>query len=399
MKLAALVLIAAPTALLFYAYVGYPLLLRLLAFFRRRPSSATNPERWPFVTITLPAYNEEKQIRGSLENLLLLDYPADRRQILVVSDASTDRTDAIVREFAARGVELLRLRRRSGKTAAENAALPHLRGEIVVNTDASTRFHPAGLKPLIAAFGDPTVGVASGRDVSVSARADDANRGEAGYVGYEMWVRGLETRIGGIVGASGCYYAIRADLHRMLLPEAAVRDFAAPLIAREHGYRSVSVEDAVCYVPRTASLRREYQRKVRTMSGGMDTLLVFRRMLNPMQYGIFGWMLASHKLCRWLVPVGVLPALVGLVLLAWVAGGPVAAVGCVVAGLLLAAALAWIWSTDRKEPRPLLLLAYAAAGNVAALHAWSRILRGKLPTTWDPTPRDTIDVKMERAAR
>src|SRR5690606_27074054 len=163
-------LIGLPVAVVGYTYVGYPLLLWLLS---RRPPRPTGPVQsalsaeWPSISISVPVYNEEAQIRGLIESLLALDYPADRRQILIVSDASTDRTDEIVREYAGRGVELFRVPARGGKTAAENAAAPRLRGEIVVNTDASIRILPGSLKPLIASFADPEVGVASGRDVSV----------------------------------------------------------------------------------------------------------------------------------------------------------------------------------------------------------------------------------------
>src|SRR5439155_18332143 len=214
-----------------------------------------------------------------------------------------------------RGVELLRLPERRGKTAAENAARAHLRGTIIVNTDASVRIALQALKPLVAAFADPTVGVASGRDVSVARVGAEANAGESTYVGYEMWVRALETRVAGIVGASGCLYACRRRLYMRLVPEALSRDFAAALMAREAGYRSVAVRDAVCYVPRVASLHAEYRRKVRTITRGWQTLVYMRHLLNPFRYGLFAWMLFSHKICRWLAPWAIGLAIVGLIAL------------------------------------------------------------------------------------
>ncbi|HEX2191140.1 MAG TPA: glycosyltransferase family 2 protein, partial [Longimicrobiaceae bacterium] len=337
MTLAAWILVAAPVLLVAYAYGGYPLLLAAVARGRgRRP--AAEPAEWPTVSISLPAYNEEGQIRGAIESLLALDYPAGRKQVLVVSDASTDRTDDIVLEYADRGVELLRMPQRGGKTAGENAAAARLTGEIVVNTDASIRIRPDALRPLVARFADPTVGVASGRDVSVARTGDDKNAGEAGYVGYEMKVRALETAVGGIIGASGCFYAIRAHLHRAPLPVHLSRDFASALTAREHGYRAVSVDDAVCYVPRTSSLHREYRRKVRTIARGMETLWFKRHLMNPLRHGAFAWMLLSHKVARWLVPWSALAGVAGILVLAvdhpW--ARVAAAAGAVVA--LLAAA-------------------------------------------------------------
>ncbi len=384
-------LIVSALALVAYTYFVYPLVLKLLATLRPPSRATQGPAEWPTISITVPVYNEEAQIRAAIESLLQLDYPFDKRQILIVSDASSDRTDEIVAEFADRGVELLRLPQRVGKTAAENAARTRLRGEIVVNTDASVRIHPHALKPLIASFTDPTVGVASGRDISVARLDDQGNLGERGYVGYEMWVRDLETRVSGIIGASGCFYAIRADLHMHPVPEALSRDFCAALGAREKGYRAVSVENAICFVPRGPSLRREYRRKVRTMTRGIQTLLYKRHLLNPFRYGAFAWMLFSHKLCRWLVPWALITAAacVGLLSLteSWARWG-VAVVA--LAGLL--GGLGWNWPRRRRMPRVLALASYFIAGNVAAVHAWIQALRGKRHATWDPTRREVVGV-------
>ena len=308
-------LIGLPVVFAIYAYLGYPLLLRLLSLLRPAKSRPADPAQWPSISISVPAYNEEASIRGTIESLLALDYPRERCQIVIISDASTDRTDEIVSEYAGRGVDLLRLGNRSGKTAAENAAASRLRGDIVVNTDASIRILPQSLKPLIRAFQDPTVGVASGRDLSVGDLNVVATSDESRYVGYEMWLRSLETSCGSIVGASGCFYAIRRELHQNLFPEALSRDFASALVAREHGLRAVSVDEALCLVPRSVSLPREFHRKVRTMARGLETLWFKRQLLNPFRYGSFAWMLASHKLCRWLVFLFAPLLLIGLAML------------------------------------------------------------------------------------
>ena len=381
-------LIAIPFFVGFYAYIGYPLTLWIVQRFRA-PREIHEPERWPLISITVPAYNEEAQIRGTIDSLLKLDYPADRRQIMIVSDASTDRTDEIVREYADRGIQLLRVEERRGKGAAENAAAQHLTGEIVINTDASIRIAPDAIRPLIARFTDPQVGLASGRDVSVSSLDAEANVGESGYVGYEMWIRQLETRLSGIVGASGCFYAIRTHLHREPLPEHVSRDFAAAIVAREHGYRAVSVDEATCLVPRTGSLRSEYRRKVRTMTRGMDTLWFKRALLDPRRYGVFSWMLFSHKVCRWLLPWAAPLGLVGLMLLAPSQTLAAAALAAA-AGILLLGAAGWLLAEHIRLPRILSVPAFALASNFAAIHAGTRALQGKANALWEPTRREVI---------
>lgn len=382
-------LIAVALAFAAYTYVGYPLLLGLAGLCRRRRPPFARPEEWPAISIVLPVYNEAGVVRQTLDNLLRLDYPPDRRQILVVSDASSDRTEAIVREYAGRGVELLQLPRRGGKTAAENAALPLLRGDIIVTTDASARPERGALKALIASFADPTVGVASGHYVSVARLDGRANHGESWYVGYDMWVRQLETRVAGIPGAAGCFHAVRAPIHLRVLPEEISRDFAAALLAREQGLRTVSVESAVCTVPRVPSLRKEYRRKVRTIVRGWHTLHFKRALLNPFRHGLFAWILASHKVCRWVIPHVALPALVALPCLArtfwwarWGAG--------LAAGAGLCAALAWWWPEHRRLPKLVALPAYLVVGNVAALSASVRAIKGERTPVWEPTRREAV---------
>ena len=254
------------------------------------------------------------------------------------------------------------------------------------------------MKHLVAAFHDPTVGVASGRDMSVSNLDDRLNPGEHAYVGYDMWVRDLETSLSGIVGASGCLYAIRRDLHMQSMPEGLSRDFGAALVAREHGYRAVSVPDAVCYVPRSTSLRREYRRKVRTMARGLRTLWHKRILLNPSRHGRFAWMLWSHKLCRWLTPWIVLIAAAALAPLAprhWWAAATLA-VGAAAAFLTV---IGWIWPEGRPLPRLIALPSYAVSGNVAALHAWVRALGGQGTALWEPTRRGLTSRTADRASR
>jgi len=380
----AIALVICPILLAFYAYVAYPAVLWSIA--RRRPVLAVPGQAsLPDATIVIPAYNEERQIMGAIEAVLAQDYPSGQLQILILSDASTDATDAIVREYAPRGVELLRADVRSGKTKMENDACAYIRGQIVVNTDSSIRLHPEAVRRLVERMSEPDVGVASGRDVSISHSVLGENQAEAGYVSYEMKVRALETRTGGIVGASGSCYAIRTELHKIPIRDDLSRDFSAALTARLHGFRSISVDEAVCYVPRTSSLRREYRRKVRTISRGMETLKNRRDLLDPRRYGIFAWKLFSHKICRWLVPASTVLAIIGLVLLAGHAWAKWALITCLFIGLI--AAVGALWPSDRSMPQPVSLVAFAVAANLAVLNAFWKVIVGHEDHIWEPTRR------------
>jgi cellulose synthase/poly-beta-1,6-N-acetylglucosamine synthase-like glycosyltransferase len=379
-------LILLPLLLLLYAYALYPLLLLLLGKVIRTSTPEQDPAEWPRISIVVPSYNEERAIRRTIESLLALDYPADRRQILIVSDASTDHTDEIVEEYADRGVELLRIPVRSGKTAAENAAMTRIDGEIVVNTDATIRILPESIKPLIRVFQDPGIGVASGRDVSVGDLSAESNQGESGYVGYEMWVRRLETRVGSIVGASGCFYAIRRHLHESLVPAALSRDFASALTARDAGLRAVSVDDALCLVPRTTSLQREFHRKIRTMARGLETLWYKRHLLNPFRHGLFAWMLWSHKLVRWLVFLAAPLAIIGLIFLSLTLPRARPLLALTLLGIACGI-VAMRAPEGRRLPKVVALCGFALASHLAGFIAWTRALRGELNPIWEPTRR------------
>ncbi len=388
MILLAWLLVATPAVLFIYAYLLYPVLLRLAR--PRSTAIAAPPEAivdWPMITISVPAYNAERSLARTLDHLLAADYPADRRQIIVTSDGSTDRTDEIARAYADRGVELLRVPR-GGKALAENAAGRLVRGTIVLNTDATIVVPPHTIKLLVRHYADPRIGVVSGRDVTVPSDADPerTTRGEARYSGYEMRVRSLEARLGFIAGATGSIYSCRREIFQVPISPYASRDFASAMIATQMGYRSVADDDAFAYVGHAPSLVAEYRRKARTMVLGLDTLWDYRAMLDPIRYGWFALMLISHKLCRWLVYLFAPVAVVGLVLLAtrwwplWILIGA----GVVVA---LLGSIAINHPSPRRSTAAFVIPGYLVATGGAAIVAWLRFFRGVHSTVWEPTKR------------
>ena len=384
----AVVIAAAPLVIAVYAYVAYPVIVWAVARIRPYGSAGRQGTEWPSITITVPVYNAVSSIRTTLERLLEVDYPRDRLQLIVLSDASSDGTDEVVREFAHRGVELLRAPNRRGKTAAENAAVAVARGDIIVNVDATVVVPAGSLKPLIRAFNDPTVGVASGRDISVGAAGDRDKGAESGYTSYEMRLRDLETLAGSIVGASGCFYGIRRKIRVSSLPVGLSWDFASTLVARQQGYRSVSVPDASCLVPRTAEIKSELRRKVRTMARGISTLFYLRALMNPFRYGSFAFMLISHKLLRW-VPYLVLPAAIAaLGVLATRSTTAAVLLAVIASGLLIGASVILYGRSVRF--RPLVLAGFVVAALSAGFLAWIDAIRGTRMATWDPTMRPSV---------
>lgn len=380
------VLIAAPVALGGYAFIGYPGIVWLWSRLRPAYMLPPDPSEWPEISILIVAYNEERRLRRTLEHALATDYPADRLNVLVVSDASSDGTDDLVLNYGDPRVRLLRMPERSGKPAGENAAGAMLRGDIVVSIDASILIPRDSLKPLIRALLDPSVGLASGRDISIGDEAREGNKAESSYVGLEMTLRHLETRVHSIVGASGCFYANRRHLQQVQLPNELARDFAAASVARAHGYRAVSVDEATCLVPRTPTLKAELRRKSRTMGRGLDTLVYLRGMMNPFKYGSYAFMMVSHKLVRWMLFPSLLGWLIGpLLVLGSAPWALILTLGMIVG--LVVARLVIVWPDNRRLPRLIALPGYVFISIVAGWMAWLHLIRNEKSAMWEPTQR------------
>jgi glycosyltransferase involved in cell wall biosynthesis len=287
-----------------YTYVGYPLVLWVLTRIRSRP--AVREEVTPSVSVIIAARNEADKIRHKIEHTLALDYPRERLEILVASDASDDGTDGIVGEYAGRRVHLVRAPQRKGKEHVQSVALAVARGEIVVFTDAATLLEPSALRALVQNFADPTVGAVSTEDLLVDALGNPT--GEGLYVRYEMWVRRLESRFHSLVGLSGSCFAIRRSLCGHW-PSTLASDFMGALHAARGGYRAIADESVRARFTAVASPQAEMRRKVRTFLRGITVLMANADLLNPLRHGRFAFQLLSHKLLRFAAPWLLLAAL------------------------------------------------------------------------------------------
>lgn len=249
------------------------------------------------VSMVICVRNGETHLRRKLESVLSLDYPRELLEILVVSDGSTDGTEAIAAEFSGRGVKLLRAPF-GGKPAALSAALKVITGEILLITDVRQVLEQGSVRKLIAAFADPEVGVVSGELLIVEADTkEEANIGS--YWRFESWIRRQLSLVDSMLGATGPFYAIRRLLVRTPPPETLLDDVYIPLGAFFAGYRLVVEPEARAYDYPT-SLKTEFRRKVRTLAGNYQLLKFYPQLLGPKNRM---WMdYVSYKLGRLLMP-------------------------------------------------------------------------------------------------
>jgi cellulose synthase/poly-beta-1,6-N-acetylglucosamine synthase-like glycosyltransferase len=368
-----------PLILVVYAYAGYPIVLWALT--KRRPREVMRKPIYPSVSIIVAARNEADKIRRKIEHSLALDYPNERLEILVASDASDDGTDDIVKEFVGRGVHLVRAPQRHGKEHAQGLALAVARGEIVVMTDAATILEPDALTRLAQNFADSTIGAVSSEDVVVDAAGNPT--GEGLYVTYEMWVRRLESQFHSLVGLSGSCFAIRRELCASW-PATLASDFMGALHAARGGYRSIADATARGRFAAVASPGAEMRRRIRTFLRGITVLMANLDLLNPFRYGRFAFQLASHKLLRFLAPLLLLAMLV-VSALGW--SDPVLRTlfGLQVAFYLLGVIGGSVpWLQQRAAVR---VARYFTMVQWAMLLAWIKYALGQQQVTWEPSRR------------
>ena len=370
------------TCLVVYTYFGYPFVLWALTTLRSR--NILKQEIFPRVSIIIAARNEVDKIRQKIEHTLALDYPDQRLEILVASDASDDGTDEIVREYAGRGVRLVRAPERKGKEHAQGLAVVAAKGEILVFTDAATILDPDAIRRLVANFADPTVGAVSTEDVIVDAHGNPTAEGL--YVRYEMWVRRLEGRFHSLVGLSGSCFAIRRELCSDWSPVLA-SDFMGALRAARNGYRAIADSSALGRFVALVSTQAEMRRKIRTFLRGITVLMANLDLLNPLRYGRFAFQLASHKVLRFVVPFLLLTILMTSVFLS---NEPLyAAIFWAQAGFYVVACAGGIVSPLQRN-RMFRTAYFFMMVQWAMLRAWGKYALGQQQVTWEPSRRHRI---------
>ena len=367
-------------ALIVYTYVGYPALVYLLSRAFGRGVKAA--EITPKLSVIIAAYNEERDIARKIEETLALDYPKDKLEIIVASDCSTDRTDEIVRGFAGRGVILHRRPERLGKTSAQNHAMQVSTGEILVFSDATTRYEPDALLKIVRSFADPEVGCVTGNVVYVDRSATAVGTGLRSYWGYEFFIKQAESRLGSLLGVCGCLYAVRRSAYVQLDPDMS-SDFVIASEVHLQGLRVVYDPEAVSSEDTNKRGGEEFRMRVRIIEQTMSALYRYRRVLNLRKHKMFAFQMICHKALRYAVPF--------LLILAFCANSLLINAGAAYflgfigqAAFYLLAAVGWLCDKAGVKLGPLAIPYYFVLSNVASLVAFKKFVGGESHVTWEP---------------
>ncbi len=363
---------------LLYIYLGYPLAVWALArAFGREPD---RQDGMPSVSLLIPALNEEAHLGEKLRNSLALAYPADRLEIVVASDGSTDRTNAIAESFAPRGVRLIAMERNLGKSAMLGRVVPQLRGEITVFSDASSELDAQALRVLTQSFADPRVGCVSGL---YRLKGDARGEGEGLYWRYETFIKRQEGRLHSILGAHGAFYAIRRALFEAPGATAINDDYLIPMRIVARGFRAVYEPRALAWERELASVEGEFARRRRIAAGNCQQVVTLRGMLNPFRHGWVALCFFSHKVLRTLAPLLLITTFVA----SWWLEPTQAAVFLTLQGLFYASAWAGHLCQRRGVAvRWLSPALYFCLGNLAMLAGLVAFCSsGRKPLVWERT--------------
>jgi biofilm PGA synthesis N-glycosyltransferase PgaC len=296
-----------------YVYVGYPLLLVLIAT-RRRVAPIISEGTSPFVSVLIAAHNEENDIGWKITETLGWDYPPDRLEILVASDASSDTTDKVVRGFEGPRVRFVRMAQRGGKARALNRLAELAQGEILFFTDANAHISPEVLNKMVRHFGDSRVGCVTGDYCSIEERENRTlSKGAGTYWSYESALKDLENALGSVLVCDGAIFCVRSTLFQALHPDLA-NDLELPTRVGSEGYWVTHEPGALALERDTSSVLQELNRRRRMCAQGMLAMLTLPDVLR----GVRGWQFISHKFLRWL---SLIPMLMVLSSSATLAGG------------------------------------------------------------------------------
>jgi poly-beta-1,6-N-acetyl-D-glucosamine synthase len=294
-------------AMIGYAYFGYAGWLWVRSRLRRRPIARASCT--PTVSILMVVRNEERNLDRKLRNLQALEYPAEKLEFAIVSDGSTDATSQILAQHAGdRRFRIISLPQSRGKAYGLNEALRVASGEVIVFTDARQEIEPGALQLLVENFADPAVGCASGELMLGDVGSGEVRKGMGLYWRVEKKVRELESCSGSVIGATGAFYAARRELIPAVPPDTILDDVYIPMEIARQGKRVVFDPRAQAWDSPNLGGRREFSRKVRTLSGNYQLLQLSPWLLssrNPLRFEF-----VSHKLVRLVVPFALMAVLV-----------------------------------------------------------------------------------------
>jgi poly-beta-1,6-N-acetyl-D-glucosamine synthase len=382
--------------IIFYSYVGYGMLLWLLVqvkrVFVKRSVPSLPSASLPQVALVVAAYNEEDHIREKIINTQELDYPADKLEVIFVTDGSSDNTPGIVREYAF--IRLLHQPERKGKIAAVNRAMPFVQSPLVVFCDANTLLNQQCIREIVKHYADPKVGGVAG-EKKILARGSDtaAAAGEGLYWKYESTLKKLDSELYSTMGAAGELFSVRKDLLDEVPEGTIIEDFVQSLKLCVKGYVVRYEPNAYAAEAPSASIKEEMKRKVRICAGAFQAMVLLKELFNVFKYPVVSFQFISHRILRWTIcPIALITLLVSNIILVSLDTGNVfyQAVLAMQALFYLLAITGWIYASRDIKVKALYIPFYFLFMNISVFMGFNRFIRNKQTVLWERASRQKL---------
>ena len=284
--------------IVFYAFIGYGIVMTILCWAKRKKASTQPIEHWPILTLLIAAYNEEDIIEQKIQNCLNLDYPKDKLKIAFVTDGSTDGTVDIIKKYPQ--VILFHRKARKGKIAAINRVMELIDTPFTVFSDANVMINQKGLQNLIKKFSRSSIAAVSGeKTIHIDGIHGASTAGEGIYWKYESYLKKKDAEWNTLVGSAGEFFAIRTHLYEKLDTTTLIEDFVLTMKLAAKGYKVDYAPDALAVETGSLNISEETKRKVRISAGGIQAILALKHLLNPFRYGKLTFQYISHRVIRW----------------------------------------------------------------------------------------------------
>ena len=371
-------------SVMFYHLLLYGLIIKILTLFKKK-NIYIGLKNFPSITVLCPAYNEESIIEEKIKSFLNLIYPKDKIEMIIISDDSTDNTNEIVKKYENENVKLLIQKPRKGKPSGHNLVEPTIKSDYVLSTDANSIFQKdAVLQLLKTMMSNDKIGIVSGELRLRKKNGEDS--GEGLYWKFESFLKENESNLYSILGSNGSIYLIRRELFTQI-PQGSVDDFERTLVVLKNGYIGKYNKDALVFEDTSQKTVEELGRKVRIISRQLFAVRRNSILLNFFRFPRIGWMLISHKILRWSLPLWSFMILGSSIIL-----GLNSTIFVIFASLQIFVYLCGIFElileSNGRANKFLKLPSYFLVMNISALLAFIKFLKGNEMATWNTIRED-----------
>jgi poly-beta-1,6-N-acetyl-D-glucosamine synthase len=379
--------------IVFYAYVGYGILLFLLIKIKRifgtkEEYSTTN--ELPEVTFIVAAFNEERWIEDKIKNSLALDYPKDKIRFFFVTDGSDDSTPDLIKKYPnteGYHIELFHQPERKGKIAAVERIMPFVKTPITVFTDANTDLNAEAIKNIVKHYQNPKVGAVAGEKRVEMSSGEASGAGEGIYWKYESLLKKWDAELYSAVGAAGELFSIRTDLYEKVSKDTLIEDFVMTLQIAMKGYTIAYAPEAFAVEGHSADVKEELKRKIRISAGGLQAIGRLSPLLNPFKHGILTFQYISHRVLRWTLAPLALPFIFIINFLLSKESTFYTYILYAQIFFYSTALLGWIFEQMKMKVKAFYVPYYFCVMNYSVYRGFFRLMAGKQSVVWEKSKR------------